>query len=81
MAGCDKKRLAAKLAGGASMFGPVTDSGLGERNVVAVKERLRHHAIRVVAEDVGGQKGRRMVLDPGTGEVEVRTIGAEPTVI
>lgn len=80
-AGCDKSRLAAKLAGGASMFGAVVGNGLGDRNALAVRERLKHHSIRVVAEDIGGEKGRRMVLDPGTGEVEVRTIGAEPTII
>lgn len=80
-AGCEKARLAAKLAGGASMFGSVVDNGLGERNAAAVKERLRHHSIRVVAEDVGGQKGRKMLLDPETGEVEVQIIGAQPTVI
>ena len=80
-AGCNKERLAAKLAGGASMFGPTTDNGLGERNAAAVKERLKHHAIRIVAEDIGGQKGRKILLDPGTGEVEVQIIGAKPTVI
>jgi chemotaxis protein CheD len=77
-AGCDKKRLAAKITGGASMFGPASDNGLGERNVKAVKERLAHHSIRLVAEDVGGQKGRRMMLNPDTGVVEVQIIGSEP---
>ena len=80
-AGCNKARLAAKIAGGASMFGPVTNTGLGERNAVAVKERLKHHSIRVVAEDVGGQSGRKMMLDPSTGDVQVQTIGAEPTIM
>ncbi len=79
--GCLKKRVAAKITGGASMFGPTTDNGLGERNIRAVKERLSHHAIRVVAEDVGGQKGRRMMLDPSTGAVQVQVIGEEPAVI
>ncbi len=79
--GCDKTRLAAKICGGASMFGPKTDNGLGERNISAVKAQLKQHSIRLVAEDVGGQKGRRMTLNPQTGEVEVQIIGATPSVI
>lgn len=80
-AGCQKSRLAAKLAGGASMFGPTMDNGLGERNVRAVRERLAKHAIRIVAEDVGGQKGRKMQLDPASGEVQVQCIGAEVNIL
>lgn len=80
-AGCVKKRLAAKLAGGASMFGPTVDNGLGERNVRAVRDRLAAHMIRIAAENVGGQKGRRMSLDPATGEVRVQSIGEEVVII
>ncbi len=80
-AGCDPKRLSAKIAGGASMFGPTADNGLGERNAVAVKERLRKHNVRLVAEHIGGQKGRRMMLSPNTGEVQVQIIGEEPCLI
>ncbi|MFQ5501213.1 MAG: chemotaxis protein CheD [Phycisphaerae bacterium] len=80
-AGCDKKRLTAKITGGASMFGAHVDNGIGERNAKAVKEQLSKHAIRLVAEDVGGTKGRKMLLDPATGEVQVQQIGAEPKTI
>ncbi len=76
--GCAKPRLAAKIAGGAAMFGPSADNGLGERNAEAVCKQLTHHGIRVVAQEVGGQKGRRMLLDPSTGAIEVQVIGAEP---
>ncbi len=80
-AGCQASRLAAKLAGGASMFGPASDNGLGERNIKAVRERLAKHSIRIVAEDVGGVKGRKMLLDPSTGAVEVQIIGCEASTI
>lgn len=80
-AGCKKERLSAKLAGGASMFGPAKANGLGDRNVQAVQERLAKHGVKIVAKEVGGQKGRKMMLTPATGEVEVQIIGAEPTVI
>ncbi|MFQ5425084.1 MAG: chemotaxis protein CheD [Phycisphaerae bacterium] len=80
-AGCNKKRLAAKITGGASMFGEKVDNGIGERNITAVRERLKHHAVRLVAQDVGGLKGRKMTLDPGNGQVTVQIIGAEPQFI
>lgn len=80
-AGGQLKRLVAKISGGASMFGANVDKGIGERNIVAVKDRLKMHTIRLAAEDVGGTKGRRMILDPASGEVTVQIIGAEPAVI
>lgn len=79
--GCDPKRMAAKIGGGASMFGTNVDNGIGEKNINAVRERLAHHGIRLAAEDVGGLKGRRMMLDPASGRVEIQIIGAEPTVL
>src|SRR5262249_54737306 len=80
-AGGSKPRMAAKISGGASMFGNAVDSGIGEKNVKAVTTRLSEHAIRLVARDVGGVKGRRMVLDPMTGDVQVQMIGDEPRVM
>ncbi|MCB9856702.1 MAG: chemotaxis protein CheD [Phycisphaerales bacterium] len=80
-AGGEHKRLMAKISGGASMFGTNVDKGIGERNIEAVKARLKKHMIRLAAEDVGGTKGRRMILDPASGEVTVQVIGAEPVVI
>lgn len=80
-AGAVKDRVKAKIAGGAMMFGSNVRSGIGERNIEAVKNRLHHHAIPLSAEAVGGEKGRRMTLDPATGSVEVQIIGEEPQVI
>ncbi len=80
-AGARRDRLKAKIAGGAAMFGDGADSGIGSRNVVAVKERLKKHSIKLVASEVGGNKGRRMSLNPETGDVEVQIIGQEPTVL
>lgn len=79
--GCNRRRLEVKITGGASMFGTKVDNGIGERNVQAVKERLAHHSLRLVAEDVGGTKGRKMMLDPSTGVVEVQFIGEDPKAI
>ncbi len=80
-AGCLKGRLAAKITGGASMFGLVSNAGIGERNAEAVKERLGRHSIRLVAAHTGGDQGRKMTLNPESGEVCVRFIGAEPIIL
>lgn len=77
-AGAVKDRVKAKIAGGAMMFGSNVRSGIGDRNIEAVKARLHKHAIPIAAEAVGGEKGRRMTLDPTTGSVEVQIIGEEP---
>lgn len=74
-AGAERKRITAKITGGAAMFGDSLSKGLGQRNMDAVKDRLLHHAIRLAAVDIGGTKGRKMLLNPANGEVEVIIIG------
>lgn len=80
-AGAVKKRVAAKITGGAAMFGGESESGLGTRNEQAVLDRLRHHAIRLVSKAVGGTKGRKVILNPATGDVKVEIIGQKPQII
>lgn len=80
-AGCAADRLEAKIAGGANMFSsliPPSPAGalkptIGERNVAAVKDHLKRIGIPLRAEDVGGQEGRTVELDPGTGSLRVIT--------
>lgn len=76
-AGAARARLAAKIAGGAKMFGSATTTLIGDRNIEAVRERLWFHRIPLEGEDVGGDKGRKMTFDPATAVVTVQAIGAE----
>lgn len=73
--GAEAEHLTCKIAGGATMFGPQTGPGLGTRNADAVKERLTHQGVRLAGSDLGGRKGRKVSLDPATGEVQVEVIG------
>lgn len=73
--GAERKRISAKIAGGAAMFGSDSASALGARNADAVRNRLDHHAIPLMGSAIGGSKGRRMILDPATGEVHIDVIG------
>lgn len=48
---------------------------IGNRNARAVKEILQKLNIKVVAEDLGGNYGRTMIIDAETGKVYIRTVG------
>ncbi|NLY84732.1 MAG: chemotaxis protein CheD [Tissierellia bacterium] len=76
--GADRKNLVAKIAGGAQMFNFNSNNQMlkiGERNVLATKEKLKELNIRLVSEDTGGNFGRTIVLDSIDGSLYVRTIG------
>lgn len=82
--GAKRDRLIAKIAGGAQMFSVNKDSPMlrvGERNVEAVKAKLKQLNIKLVAEDTGKNYGRTVVFYPETGEYLIRAIGKEPTAI
>ncbi len=70
--------LQAKMAGGAQMFSGLNDKfvlNIGERNIAMTKQILKSLGIRVVAEEVGGNRGRTMILDTVNGQVTIRTVG------
>ena len=69
--------LQAKIAGGASMFGPLIAAGginMGERNIVATRRALERAGIPLVGDDTGGDYGRSVYLDVATGRVLVRSL-------
>jgi len=76
--GCNKRNLTAKIAGGASMFN-FSDksiiSDIGKRNGEAVKKTLKDEAIRILAEEIGGNKGRTMILQANDGRVVLKVVG------
>lgn len=82
--GADRRRVVAKLAGGASMFAQLMTPGtiqMGERNIVASRNALRAAAVPIVAEAVGGERGRTVRFHLDDGRVEVRTVGADALLI
>ncbi len=82
--GAKKERLVAKIAGGAQMFSVNKSSPMlrvGERNVEAVKKKLKELGIRLIAEDTGDSYGRTVIFYPETGEYLIRAIGKDPKTI
>ncbi|HHV72072.1 MAG TPA: chemotaxis protein CheD [Clostridia bacterium] len=75
--GAVKKRIVAKIAGGAQMFSFSNGSDImkiGERNINAVKRILKELGIALVAESTGGNYGRTIELKTDTGILTIRTI-------
>ena len=78
MAGANKRRLVAKIAGGAKMFevsGLSTVGNVGERNAQASRAKLKQLGIPLLAEDTGLNFGRTVELYPETGEFRIKAVG------
>jgi chemotaxis protein CheD len=74
--GARRTELLAKVFGGAHMLGqrrPDAKS-LGAQNVESARARLARECIPIVAEDVGGDSGRKMVLLTDQGAVWVKRL-------
>ena len=75
--GASKRRVRAKIAGGASMFANLlaqNSINIGERNVASVRSVLASVKIPIVGEDVGSDHGRSVYLFMDDGRVEVRSL-------
>ncbi|MEA4896434.1 MAG: chemotaxis protein CheD [Oscillospiraceae bacterium] len=75
--GSMKIRIRAKIAGGAQMFSNVNNlslAGIGERNVIAVKQELSRLRIPIVAEDTGKNYGRTVFFDSDEGIMRVKSV-------
>jgi len=82
--GADRRRLVAKLAGGASMFAQLMTPGtiqMGERNIVASRNALHAAGLPLVAEAVGGSAGRSVRFAIADGRVAIRSVGQDEYVI
>lgn len=83
--GAAKNRMTAKIAGGAQMFSFNSSVGdlmrIGDRNVLAVKEKLKNEGIPVIAEDTGLNYGRTIEFYSETGELKVKSVGKESKIL
>lgn len=77
-AGANRRRLVAKIAGGAQMFAFQNKEDLvqvGKRNVEATKKKLSELKIPILAEDTGLNFGRTVIFYPETGDFVIRAVG------
>lgn len=68
--GSDAKHLEAQVFGGAFNM-EISSKDVGQENVAVAKRVLLREKIRIVSEDIGGEKGRKIVFDPAKNETAV----------
>ena len=76
--GAVKRRIVAKLAGGAQMFAFTSSNEslrIGDRNVDAANKILKQMGIPIIASDVRENFGRTIELFAEDGSLIVKTIG------
>ena len=71
---CQVKDLVAKVFGGANQVN--FTARIGDRNADIATQVLNAHRIKIVAENVGGQQGRKIIFDTDTGLVRMKYVGA-----
>ncbi|WP_294966563.1 chemotaxis protein CheD [Sulfurimonas sp.] len=73
--GCEVHNMEAKLFGGGNVIDVSSeDMMIGRKNILIAKEILREYGIPIVAQDVGGDKGRRIMMRSDTGKIFLKYI-------
>ena len=74
--GVVRQEIQAKLFGGSDMFDPRgSGRSIGKQNMEAALRILESESIRVVGQDLGGGRGRKIIFHTDTGEVFVKRLG------
>jgi chemotaxis protein CheD len=77
--GSTSRTIEAKIFGGASMnIGASESMMIGQKNILVAKEILKEYNITIVAEDVGGQNGRKIQFDLEQGKVLLKYTSRSP---
>ena len=74
-AGAVGTRLVAKITGGSRMFGEDGPMQIGRANIQAVEAALSLAGVKILAKEVGGNKGRRVTFCCDTGDLSIETVG------
>lgn len=74
--GADPKRLQAKLFGGANVIEAFRDreNHLGTQNVRIARALLESAGVPVINEDVGGQRGRKLIFQTDDGAAWIKEL-------
>lgn len=73
--GGERKRLEAKIFGGANVMAGLSD--VGAKNTAFVRSYLSDEGIPIVGGDVGGELPRRVQFSPATGRARQMTIARD----
>jgi len=75
--GAERKRIVAKVAGGAKLLDEQGTFRIGERNYTVLRKVLWKNDILIAGEDVGGTVARTMYLYMANGVTTVKSGGRE----
>ncbi len=78
--GALRHELVAKVTGGANVLAGSGPMQIGKENYSATARLLRELRLPIVAEHIGGTKGRRVTFEGDTGNLRIETIG-EPEIV
>lgn len=70
-------RLKAKVFGGANLLSSNAQRGvslIGDRNIEIAYEFLEKYRIPIIAQDVGGNMGRKIIMNVGNFEIRLKRI-------
>ena len=70
--GAQRERLEVKLFGGGRILASMTD--IGSRNITFIKHYLNVEGLRIAAQDMGGERPRKLVYFPVTGVARMKTL-------
>jgi len=74
--GCQRRHLVAKLFGGSALFQKESRyfASLGAKNVEAARLMMKNAGVPVIAQDTGGNKGRKLIFNTDDGSAWSRQV-------
>lgn len=73
--GCNISNIEAKIFGGGNVIDVShNDLMIGRKNILIAKEILKEYNIPITAQDIGGDKGRRIMMRSDTGKIFLKYI-------
>lgn len=68
--GANLQNMVAKVFGGANQMN--TSLKIGDQNIEIARQSLSNYGIKIIAENVGGNVGRKLRYNTGTGQVMMK---------
>ncbi len=71
--GSEIKHLEAQIIGGA-YNSEISPENIGKENIIVARKILTREGVRIASEDVGGEKGRKVIFNTTSNEVAVMKV-------
>jgi two-component system, chemotaxis family, protein-glutamate methylesterase/glutaminase len=75
--GCARSSFKAKIVGGADIAAHSSSISVGPDNIKIARRILQQNNIEVIAQDVGGKAGRKMLFHTDTGRLQVALLNEQ----